>query len=226
MKRGLERDSSIISLISSRIIYSAFVFGGEIATRLPAITNDCFLYEVLGIISTKLHERLNIEQSIPIPLVLAFDEYQYLIRHQFNLNTDLQHKIRRYMRNYQKKHRLILFPTLSGTLLDSDINFTSIMLSLPSLRPEDIEIILKEEGLEDLFTPKYKIVWSIIGLVPRHLEWAVWKAKSRQHNHAIRNKNKLHLRENCSRGVSYISTRTRILRLSISIHTYSFRISI
>ncbi|KAF0976068.1 hypothetical protein FDP41_004744 [Naegleria fowleri] len=123
LQNDVERDCSIISLISSRIIYAAFEQGERIAKQLPKITNDYFLNELLRIISSKLHEQFKIEQSIPIPLILAFDEYQTVTRFNQNLNTQLQHKIGWYMRNFQKKHGLILFPSFSGTLLESDTRF-------------------------------------------------------------------------------------------------------
>ncbi|KAF0981225.1 hypothetical protein FDP41_013013 [Naegleria fowleri] len=115
LQNDVERDSSIISLISSRIIYAAFEQGEEIAKRIPKITNDYFIYELLRIISSKMHEQLKVEQSMPIPLILAFDEYQRVTRLNQNLNTQLQHKIGWYMRHFQKKQGLILFPSFSGT---------------------------------------------------------------------------------------------------------------
>ncbi|KAF0971620.1 hypothetical protein FDP41_009843 [Naegleria fowleri] len=187
LQNDVERDSSIISLISSRIIYAAFEQGEEIAKRIPKITNDYFLYELLRIISSKLHEQLKVEQSMPIPLILAFDEYQRVTRLNQNLNTQLQHKIGWYMRHFQKKQGLILFPSFSGTLMESDAKFgpTDYQITtvpLPSLRQEDVEIIMKEQDLIEFYTPKYQIFWSIIGVVPRHLEWAVRFAKEIKNN--------------------------------------------
>ncbi|KAF0982735.1 hypothetical protein FDP41_010714 [Naegleria fowleri] len=187
LQNDVERDSSIISLISSRIIYAAFEQGEEIAKRIPKITNDYFLYELLRIISSKLHEQLKVEQSMPIPLILAFDEYQRVTRLNQNLNTQLQHKIGWYMRHFQKKQGLILFPSFSGTLMESDAKFEPTdyqirTVPLPSLRQEDVEIIMKEQDLIEFYTPKYQIFWSIIGVVPRHLEWAVRFAKEIKNN--------------------------------------------
>ncbi|KAG2373074.1 hypothetical protein C9374_012920 [Naegleria lovaniensis] len=189
LQHDFERDTAIISLISARIIFSAFEDQG-ISRRLPKITNDYFLYELLRIISLKLHEQLKVEQSIPIPLILAFDEYQRVNRFNKDLNTQLKHKIGWYMRNFQKRQGLILFPTFSGTLLDSDAKFEPTdykitTLPLPTLRQEDIEKILKEQNLTEFYVSKYQIFWSIIGVVPRHLEWAVKYAKEITNNTTI-----------------------------------------
>ncbi|KAG2388810.1 hypothetical protein C9374_000249 [Naegleria lovaniensis] len=189
LQNDVARDTAIISLISARIIYSAFEDQG-ISRRLPKIDNDYFLYELLRIISSKLHEQLKVEQSVPIPLILAFDEYQRVTRINKDLNTQLQHKIGWYMRNCQKRQGLVLFPTFSGTLLDSDAKFEPTdykitTLPLPTLRKEDIEKILIMQNLTEFYVSKYQIFWSIIGVVPRHLEWAVKYAKEITNNTTI-----------------------------------------
>ena len=173
-----ERDFDPIAMICSRIMYSAF----NSNIQLPKISKRIFLFELIRIISKKLHERFNIDSIIPIPLVIALDEYQLATRFIKNLHTSLQHHIGWYMREIQKYHGLIILPVLGGTLTESDAKFepthyTSKQIPLPSLRPQDIENIMKKEEVISLYTGKYKYFWDLIGVVPRHLEWAIGEAK-------------------------------------------------
>ncbi|KAL9641973.1 hypothetical protein ABK040_004030 [Willaertia magna] len=184
-----ERDQKHISMISSRIIYAAFNEGCFI-NRIPQIENQYFLYEILKIISLKLHDQFKIEQNVPIPLIIAFDEYQQATRLFKDLHTIIPHKIGLYMRNFQKSHGLILYPVFGGTLLESNVKFEPTdylftTLSLPSLRPEDINTIINEEKVSEFYTSRYKGFWNLVGVVPRHLEWAIEFAKELQNNTTV-----------------------------------------
>ncbi|KAL9653787.1 hypothetical protein ABK040_012848 [Willaertia magna] len=169
-----DRDHKPISMILSRIIFAAFEHP-ELFINTPASDNNLFLYEVMRIISEKLHEKYG---DAIIPLVLAFDEYQLATRANPNLNNSIQHILGWYMRNIQSKHGIILFPAFAGTLSESDVKmeptqYTPVHLALPSLRPIDITEIMADMGLSTLYEGEYKDFWNMIGIVPRHLEWAL-----------------------------------------------------
>ncbi|KAL9652032.1 hypothetical protein ABK040_000373 [Willaertia magna] len=180
-----ERDQNLISMISSRIIFAAFKNTGFVLSKMSKITNNNFLFEILHIISLKLHDNLKVNQNTPIPLVIAFDEYQYAARSIDNLNTSLQYVVGYFMRKLQKAQGLILYPILGGVLLDSEVNFEPTnyscrLISLPLFRPEDIEILIEEEKVKEFYTPKYQAFWNLVGVVPRHLQWAIEFAKELQ----------------------------------------------
>ncbi|KAL9655572.1 hypothetical protein ABK040_002239 [Willaertia magna] len=170
-----------ISMICSRIIYATFRNPTNI--EIPKISKRIFLFELLRIISQKLHERFNLDFSKPIPLIIALDEYQLATRFINDLNSSLQHSIGWYMKRIQRYHGLVILPVFGGTLTEKDAKFeptqyTSKQIPLPSLRPEDIETIMKKEKVDNLYTQKYKYFWDLIGAIPRHLEWAIEEAKS------------------------------------------------
>nr|CAG4714418.1 unnamed protein product [Naegleria fowleri] len=170
-----DRDKKSVSMIVSRIVYAAFENISEFAQNTPPSENDLFLYEVMRIISKKLHEKYG---ETVIPLVLAFDEYQLATRPNPGLHTSIQHKLGWYMRFIQNRHQILLFPAFGGTLTESDAKmeptqYTPVHLSLPSLRPMDIAEIMADMGLSKLYEGRYKEFWDMIGIIPRHLDWAL-----------------------------------------------------
>ncbi|KAL9656775.1 hypothetical protein ABK040_004312, partial [Willaertia magna] len=170
-----DRDKKTISMIVSRIVFAAFKRSKTLAQTTPPSENNLFLYEVLRIISKKLH---TIHGETVIPLVLAFDEYQLATRANSNLHTSIQQKLGWYIRKIQNRQQILLFPAFGGTFVESDVKmeptqYTPAPLALPSLRPIDIEAIMNDMGLSELYTGRYREFWNAIGIVPRHLEWAL-----------------------------------------------------
>ncbi|KAL9641712.1 hypothetical protein ABK040_007390 [Willaertia magna] len=133
-----DRDKRSISMIVSRIVYAAFKRPNELAQKTPPSENDLFFYEVLRIISKKLHA--------------TYGE--------------------------TNRQQILLFPAFGGTFVEFDVKmeptqYTPAPLALPSLRPIDIEAIMNDMGLSELYTGNYREFWNAIGIVPRHLEWAL-----------------------------------------------------
>lgn len=56
------------------------------------------------------------------------------------------------------------------------MQYLSAQLLLPPLRPIDIEEIMTDVGLLELYKGKYREFWNAIGMIPRHLEWALGNA--------------------------------------------------
>ncbi|KAF0978641.1 hypothetical protein FDP41_002461 [Naegleria fowleri] len=169
------RDSQPISMIVPRIVYAVFEGTENIIKGIPPSDNDTLLYGVLKIISMKLHEQY--KQPVIIPLVLAFDEYQIATRHISDLHTKIQHKLGWYMRQLQFEDHILLFPAFGGTLNENDAkinptDYTPATLPLPSLRSIDIKEIMQEMGLLALYE-RNREFWNAIGVVPRHLQWAI-----------------------------------------------------
>nr|CAG4708495.1 unnamed protein product [Naegleria fowleri] len=140
-----DRDKKPVSMIVSGIVYAAFENPSELVQKTPPGENDFFLYEVMRIISKKLHEKYG---DTVIPLVLAFDEYQLATRLKPGLHTSIQHTL-------GCQHNI------------------PAHLSLPSLRPMDIAEIMADMGLSKLYEGRYKEFWDMIGIILRHLEWAL-----------------------------------------------------
>ncbi|KAL9658781.1 hypothetical protein ABK040_005935 [Willaertia magna] len=180
-----QRDENLVAMITSRIIYSSFKDALNLASAIPVhgVDDKKLLHEVLYIISKKLHEEDNIKMNFPIPIILAFDEFQMATRSFPKLGTNIQHLISWYIRTLQKEHGLLIIPAFGGTLTSTDIEFTPtdhlaslIDLSLPCLREEDTEsIVIKHDKLKPYYSKRSKLIWDVIGCVPRHLEWAIRK---------------------------------------------------
>ncbi|KAL9653108.1 hypothetical protein ABK040_006326 [Willaertia magna] len=171
-----ERDRVPVSMYASRLIFSAFENALSFAESIPPDISDAFLYELFGIISRKLHEQKNLDINIPIPIVLVLDEYQTVTRTFMGFHTSVQHKIGHYIMHFQRAHGLVILPAFAGTLISSDTPFVPtdyypITLDLPVLTKDNIIEILEEEGIK--VDEKSKTFWGVVGIVPRHLQWAI-----------------------------------------------------
>ena len=123
-----DRDKKPVSMIVSGIVYAAFENPSELVQKTPPGENDFFLYEVMRIISKKLHEKYG---DTVIPLVLAFDEYQLATRLKPGLHTSIQHTLGWYMRFIQNRHQILLFPAFEGTLTESDAKMEPAQYTCP-----------------------------------------------------------------------------------------------
>jgi hypothetical protein len=158
------------------------------------LEKKAFLVEnVLNLIASTYHKLLN--SVAPIPVVIACEEFQYVIREFPNNYKEIYRVLGGYMTAYNNSYRknfsqnnLVIFPVILGTITKNevvfDLDYHSLTLSLSPLTWNGIQKVLNYYKInQSFFDTNEKIrFWTLAGMIPRALHYSIEIIKEAQHD--------------------------------------------